>query len=262
MGTAPDGRPVRCDVRGATRAEVTQKVTELERRCSAGAVTVTGRTTLAAWLEDWIALRDSLGTVRPLTVKGCRTDQRRIVDAIGRVQLGKLNQAHIEQLWKSMVREGLSVAHCRCTLMAALNDAVGRGLLLRNPVKTAVTPRARAPRIEPYSVAQMTKLLRAAEESRNAPRWTVAIALGMRQGEVLGLCWDDVDLDAGVLRITWQLQRLGWRHGCADPRQCRKRRADCPQRWGGGLRRTEPKSDAGRRPLALPPTVIRELREH
>jgi integrase len=96
----------------------------------------------------------------------------------------------------------------------------------------------------------------------NAPRWTLALAMGLRQGEVLGLRWDDLDLAEGTATIRRQLQRLGWRHGCPDSIKCRKRGADCPQRWGGGLRATDPKSDAGRRTLALRARVTEELRAH
>ncbi|MHB1533918.1 MAG: tyrosine-type recombinase/integrase [Acidimicrobiales bacterium] len=224
-------------------------------------------------MSEWIARREQLGSVRPLTVKGYRTDERNIVSAIGGVRLAKLGPAHIEHLWDSMVAKGLSVAHCRRTLMAALNDAVDRGLLARNPVKLATTPRSAPERIDPYTVEQTRRLLDAAQHSRNAPRWTVALALGTRQGEVLGLCWDDLDLTAGSLTIRRQLQRIGWRHGCSDPKKCTyvgddgerhatKRGADCPLRWGGGLRVTEPKSDAGRRTVMLPPSLAEELRGH
>jgi integrase len=69
--------------------------------------------------------------------------------------------------------------------------------------------------------------------------------------------------------IRRQLQRVSWRHGCPDPAQCinragkpAKRAADCPQRWGGGLKISEPKSRASRRSLTLPLTLTRELRAH
>lgn len=61
-------------------------------------------------------------------------------------------------------------------------------------------------------------------------KWSVALGLGLRQGEALGLRWQHVDLDAGTLMVRWQLQRLAWQHGCADPHLCGKGRHgdDCP----------------------------------
>lgn len=234
---------------------------------------VTSRTTVAAWLAEWIARKEALGAVRPTTIRGYRVDERHIVASIGSVTLAKLGPEHIERLWTALVSKNLSVAHCRRTLLASLNDAAARGYLVRNPVRLAHTPRGAVTQIEPYNEHQMGALLTAATGTRNAPRWTVALALGMRQGEVLGLCWDDVDFTTGTLRVTHQLQRLGWRHGCDDPSQCAymsvsgdtfpvKRGADCPQRWGGGLIRTEPKSDAGKRAIALPVTLTAELKAH
>ncbi|MGH9107290.1 MAG: tyrosine-type recombinase/integrase [Acidimicrobiales bacterium] len=252
---------------------MTRKVRELERQRDAGTVAVTSRVTLATWLNRWVARRETLGTVRPRTIKGYRDDQRHIDEVIGSVSLAKLAPEHVERLWAVMVAMDLSVAHCRRTLMACLNDATARGLLVRNPIKLADRPRPRPVAIDPYTVEEMCALLEAAVGQRNGTRWTIALALGMRQGEVLGLCWDDIDLQVGTVRVARQLQRLSWRHGCDDPSTCTyigrsgtgqasKRGADCPNRWGGGLDVSEPKSEAGRRVLVLPPSVVMELKAH
>jgi integrase len=97
----------------------------------------------------------------------------------------------------------------------------------------------------------------------------------LRQGEALGLRWQHVDLDVGLLVIRWQLQRFAWQHGCADPHVCGKDRhrddcppgctshgRSCPQRTGGGLQLTELKSDKSRRTIALPPPLVVALRAH
>jgi integrase len=72
-----------------------------------------------------------------------------------------------------------------------------------------------------------------------------------------------------TMTIRRQLQRVPCQHGCPDPERClnraglpAKRAADCPQRWGGGLKVSEPKSDADRRTLALPATLAAEIRVH
>ena len=63
----------------------------------------------------------------------------------------------------------------------------------------------------------------------------IAISLGLRRGEVLGLSWADVDLDVGRLQVRRQLERRNWRHGCADPDRCAEKPSQCPQRRDGGL---------------------------
>lgn len=103
----------------------------------------------------------------------------------------------------------------------------------------------------------------------------MALALGLRQGEALGLRWSYVDLDTGTMMIRWQLQRQRWRHGCADARACANghHRPDCrpgctaharscPQRTGGGLQITELKSKKSRRTVAIPPQLVPALRAH
>jgi integrase len=274
MGALPSGKPDRRHVSAKTQSLVAAKVKKLEQARDSGAVGATGRTTVAAYLSEWIDRKARLGSVRPLTLSGYRTDQRHIVSAIGAVRLDRLRAENVEHLWGYMLDRRLSVAHCRRTLNAALNDAVRRGILASNPVASAETPSTPGTELEPYTIEQMASLLVAASAVRNAPRWTVAMSLGLRQGEVLGLCWDDVllptsDGEDGTLIVRRQLQRISWQHGCPDPTKCvnragqlSKRGADCPQRWGGGLKVSEPKSNAGRRTLTMPATLTAELRAH
>jgi integrase len=103
----------------------------------------------------------------------------------------------------------------------------------------------------------------------------VALALGLRQGEALGLRWADVDLDAATITIRWQLQRRSWLHGCPDPLACAQARHTakcpagctaharaCPQRQSGGLVLTELKFGASKRVIALAPQLVAALRDH
>jgi integrase len=92
--------------------------------------------------------------------------------------------------------------HCR----AALNSAVERSHLARNPVLVSRPPRYEAPEVEPLSAADARKVLGVAVYRRNAARWSVALALGLRQGEALGLRWSDLDLGEGRLTVRAQLQ--------------------------------------------------------
>lgn len=115
--------------------------------------------------------------------------------------------------------------------------------------------------MEPYSVQEVQRLLKAADQHRNSARWAVALALGLRQGEVLGLRWEDVDLGGGFLVVRRSRHRPQYAHGCADP--CRRKAAGyCPKK-----RRTNPelsttKSRAGRRAVGLPEQLVDLLRAH
>jgi integrase len=90
-------------------------------------------------------------------------------------------------------------------------------------------------------------------ERRNGSRWSVGLACGLRQGEALGLRWPFVDLDAAEMHIGWQLQRLPWRHGCADVAKCTAawHRRPCPKKCAKAARRS------GRRHVCVPPDAPR-----
>ncbi len=87
-----------------------------------------------------------------------------------------------------------------------------------------------------------------------AYRAALALALGLRQGEALGLRWSDVDVDHLPIRIAWQVQRLTWEHGCTDPHRCgaARHRPACPS-TGRSHGPTGSHTAAGKCPPACPP---------
>jgi integrase len=87
------------------------------------------------------------------------------------------------------------------TIRTALNEAVRRGHLERNPAELAKTPPMIEHEVEPYSVLEVQQLIEAAKRERNGVRWVVALVFGLRQGEALGLKWDDIDWMTGLLSV-------------------------------------------------------------
>ncbi len=233
MGFLLSGKPDRRHVSAKTQSGAAAKVRALERARDAGSITATGRTPLIAYLAEWIDRKERLRAVRPNTVDGYRNDLAHVKAALPKVTLDRLGPGNIEHLWSYLIDRGRTVGHTRRTLNAALNDAVKRGLMARNPVKAADTPRDAETEIDPYTIEQMEALLAVAVGVRNAPRWSVAMALGLRQGEVLGLTWDDLELPTepgeGTMVIRRQLQRVTWQHGCADPAKVHQRRRKARQ---------------------------------
>lgn len=126
----------------------------------------------------------------------------------------------------------------------------------------------------PLGTAEARRVLDGARAGQNPARWSIALGLGLRQGEALGLRWRDLDLEAGTLTVRHQLQWLHWQHGCSpDPAgnpTCRlKGQADkgaapgrCPQSVGGGPVLVEPKGSASHRRIDLPAPLVAELRAH
>ncbi len=264
VGVRDDGRPDRRHVMG-TRADVTRKVRALEKQRDAGSVRKAGRTwTVEQWLAHWVE-HIAAPFVRENTIAGYRVAVNvHLVPGLGKHRLDRLEPEHLEKLYVRMMKNGSAPAtahQAHRTLRAALNEAVRRGHLNGNPASLAKAPRLPESEVEPYSIDEIRLLLKSAMEGRNGARWAVALALGLRQGEVLGLRWDDVDLDAGTLFVRRGRLRPRWEHGC-DGTCGRRFGGHCPKRTALRDETSETKSRAGRRRIGLPDQLVELLRAH
>jgi integrase len=137
----------------------------------------------------------------------------------------------------------------------------------RNPAAIARPPRVDTAEIVPLTVEQARAVLQVCPTVTNGVRYALALALGLRQGEALGLSWSDLELDPvlgpATLSVRRGLQRQIWQHGCPPDDDCRHHRAGgCRQRHDGGLVLVEPKSPASRRTVILPAPLVAALRSH
>jgi integrase len=130
-----------------------------------------------------------------------------------------------------------------------------------NPAVLARAPKVEEDEVEPYSVTQVKNLLETAQQRRNSARWAIALALGLRQGEALGLQWSDIDLDHGTLIVRRSRLRPKWQHGCTEP--CgHKFGGHCPQRVPLRTETAGTKSKAGKRGIGLPNELVALLKQH
>ena len=134
------------------------------------------------------------------------TNAVHLVPALGAHRLISLRPEHLERAYQSLMRKPLksgkprkpaTVHRAHRTMRAALSEAVRRGYLTNNPATHARAPRIVEEEIERYGVSDIQRLLRIARQRRNSARWAIALALGLRQGQALGLLWSDIDLDEG-----------------------------------------------------------------
>lgn len=217
--------------------------------------------TLGAWLTTWTAERRIAGA-RPSTISGYRTDVKHLVP-LSDVRLDKLTPERIGLLWGDLLASGLSggsVRHVRRTLSAALKVAVDRGRLIRNPARLAPCPADTTPDVQPPTHEEAQQLLNAAADVRGGVRWAIAWPWDFARAGVLGLKWDDLDLDAATVRIRRSLDRVRYSHPCSAPKQC-GRAATCPQPVStGGAAPLTTRGSA--RTLALPGVLVAMLRSH
>jgi integrase len=264
VGRRDDGSPDRRHVQAMTEAEVIRKVRQLERERDAGSVRKPGqRWTVAAWLTHWVEVIVA-PTVRESTLSSYRVAvNTHLIPGLGAHRLDQLQPEHLERLYARMVKRGSSpgTAHqAHRTIRAALNEAVRRGHLLRNPVLLAKPPRLLDIEVEPFTIDEVKLILKQAAKHRNSARWAIALALGLRQGEVLGLKWANVDLDAGLLHVRRGRLRPRYAHGCAKP--CGRKAGYCPNRVQVRPDTDDTKSRAGRRTVGLPTALVQLLRVH
>jgi integrase len=123
--------------------------------------------------------------------------------ALGRVELKALTPAHLRSLYRERLEAGSSVRYIHTTLHKALKQAVMDGLNPRNVTEAVKPPQPSREEISPLTPEQAKHLLQVAHETENRLEalYVLAIHTGLRQGELLGLKWDDVDLDGGSHQV-------------------------------------------------------------
>lgn len=259
VGAKPNGKPDRRKRAGKTcptcwpptnpnptcrcRAVVETKIRDLEDQAAAGRLAAAGHSpTIQEWITTWladIAPHSGRRPLRPSTIASYQSDVRNwIIPNIGGIRLPDLTTDHLDRLYTAMRKGGMAPSHVlkvHAILRRALTVAMQRGKVSRNVAQMIDNPGAPTPRRrKALSREQVEQIITVINTRRNALRWKVGLAIGPRQGEALGLAWDQYDPDEGVVDIAWQVQRRTWRHGCVDPHECGWRR----DREGQPLHRT------------------------
>ena len=193
-------------VYGKTRKEVAGKLAKALSDRENGLVFDARRLTVGEYLGHW--LEDSVrDTVRQRTWERYEQLVRvYIKPALGRIKLKALTPAHVRGLYREKLDDGLAsrtVQYIHVTLHKALKDAVADGLIPRNVTDAVRAPRAKGKEINALTPDQARAFLEAADEvdDRFEALYVLAITAGLREGELLGLKWEDLDLDAGTLSV-------------------------------------------------------------
>ncbi len=271
VGRKANGQLDRRHRAGKTEADVRAKLRKLLKEVDAGRKPRVGRTpTVEQWFTTWLT---------DIAPYGAKQLARRSLDDywsrcrnwifphLGGILIDALETEDLDRLYKAMYstkppRTEGHVLKTHAVIRRGLEIALRRGRVTRNVAKLMDPPGAPSVARESLSRDESQAVLEVARRRRNGARWYVGLAVGPRQGETLGLRWSDLDLDAEVVTIQWQLQRLTWRHGCDDPHACGARpRKHNPK----GLHRFEPcPKDCTRHTgkNGCPPPCARDCEEH
>jgi integrase len=231
-----NGRRQRKTVTRLTRADVSKELRRLVDAAAVGQIPVGRAPTFGEWLDTYLREVATL-RVRPSTLARYRQELRLYIKpGLGRHRLDVLKPSHISSFYREQGQRlsAGSVRRLHALIRRSLTIAVRWGLIASNPALLVEPPALGHHEIEPLSLDEARRFLNALEGHRLKARWVIGLALGLRQGEVLGLRWTDVDLDAGVLRVNRALQRQS----------------------DGALKLVEPKTARSRRTVPLPQSVV------
>lgn len=264
VGVRADGSADRRHTMSRSKATVVANVGKLEELRDRGRVPKPGeRWTFGSWLEHWLENIARPGLKQSSYEAYRNAVNIHLVPGLGKHRLHSLQPEHLEGLYRRMIEGGSSPGNAHQvhrTARTALGEAYRRGHVTRNVAQLAKAPRIPREEIEPYSISEVQAILRAAQQRRNSARWAIALALGLRQGETLGLRWRDLDLDANTLRVRSSRARPKYEHGCGGT--CGKKAGYCPQRTQLNPDTGDTKSAAGRRVIGLPDQLASLLKLH
>jgi integrase len=236
-----NGKLWRKTVYGKTRAEVQTQLTKALHDKEQGLQVAVERQTVTQFLDRWLE-EFAKPRIRPKTYRSYeQTIRLYLKPKLGHYILEKLAPQHVQTMMKELTDEvsAHTARYARTVLRAVLGRALKWGLVARNVSTLVDPPRVTRLQVNPWTPEEAKTFLNASRGDRLEAIFSVALALGLRRGEALGLRWQDVNLDEKILKVVNQLQR-------ADKK----------------LQLVEVKSESSHRTLPLPEIVVLALRAH
>lgn len=197
---------------------------------------------MAAYLDRWLFYVRT--AVRPRTADGYASHvEHHLRPALGDIRLVDLKPEHVHGMMTGLAKQGLApltITHVHASLRRALTQAERWGLVQQ--------PRRPPRELAPLTPDEARALLRAVNGHRLRALYAEALALGLRQGEAIGLRWSDVEVDEGQMTVRYQLER---RSLTADAILLTPKAGLVPT-----------KTHRSQRSVALPPAIVADLVEH
>ena len=238
-----------------TKREAQAACNELAAAMQRGDYLQANRQTVGEFAEEWLVT--IAPTVRPSTLDKYQRDLRaHVIRHIGFVQLAQLDGPALNRLWARLAVSGRkparpggpasglsakSVENVAMTVHRMLRDAVRWGRIPKSPAEMADPPKRSASHrpIKAWTADTLRRFLEVTRDDDLSALWMLIATTGLRRGEALGLRWSDIDLETGRAQINQTVIAIGW-----------------------NVHIGQPKSQAGRRPIALDPATVEVLRKH
>lgn len=234
---------------GKTRKEVAEKLTGLLHDQQRGMLVANSQQTVEQFLTNWLE-NTHKQRIRPRTYERYHEAiHLHILPALGRYQVQKLTPQQVQAFYARESKRGLApatVAYYHSVLHNALNTAVQWGLVARNVCDLVKPPRKQRFEMQTLTIEQGQKLLDTLRGHKWEALYTLALATGLRRGEILGLKWQDIDLASGKIQVQRILSRV---------------LAGIPEQKHIYVE-AEPKTQKSRRSIEVAPFALTALRDH
>lgn len=205
------GKQIQRSITGKTQKEVAQKLKAATAALDSGTYRDPSKLTVGAWMDIWTA--DYLKGVKHYTeVSYEATVRNHIKPALGAVRLQELNAHTVQRFYNSLEdKKALSpktIKNIHGVLHKAMQQAVRNNYIRFNPCESCTLPRIEKKEMQVLDEDSSKDFLHAIKGDPLEVLFLVDLFTGLRQGELLGLTWDCVNFDAGVLTVKQQLQQL------------------------------------------------------
>ena len=188
------GKQIQKSISGKTQREVTRRLKEITTSIDTGTYLPSCKLTVGEWLNTWIS--EYTADWKPLTVSNySKQIKKHLIPRLGAAKLEDLDTHTIQLFYNSLTKSGLApktVKNIHGVLHAALEQAISNGYIHKNPTAGCKLPKVVRPEIKPLEPEEIARMLKEAKKDAYDNLFIVAMFTGMRQGELLGLSWDNV----------------------------------------------------------------------
>jgi len=254
-GIGPDGKQIkkRRTIKAANEREAKKKAAVIEAEVHNGLFIDPTKLTLADFVERW--LRDyAEKNLDPKTVEGYKEKLTRILQALGHLKIEKIKPTHLLEFYANLQEDGIrkdgkpgglspnNIRHHHRVISSILNDAVEWQVIPSNPASRVKPPKVPKKRASCYDEEQTAAMLAALENEplKYKVAIIVTIATGVREGELMGIEWGDVDFDNNTIEIRQASQYLP----------------------GKGVFTKDPKNETSKRVISVPTSVMALLKQY